>query len=494
MGDRFDYFAGVHTLPGLLLAYGLASAFSPASLAQVAANRPNVVVLVADDLGTLDLRCYGSDDLQTPHLDALAGRGVKLTAAYAHAVCCPSRAALLTGRHPQRTGINDWVQGDAHAGVRRNNLPLAEVTLAEIVEPLGYRTALFGKWHVGGSLEHGPLSQGFDEYMGLRNGFIDNYSHYYLHGEGYHDLWDGNEEVFRPGQYFPEMITTRAVDFIERAAAASQPFLVYVGFSLPHYPEQALSAFDSLYSELDEPRRSYAATVSTVDAHVGRILATIEAAGLTDSTLVVFVSDNGHSAERYSITTPDHPSGRPLGDAYGAKGGGGNTGSWRGAKGTFLEGGIRVPMILSYPAVLPAGAQRNQAVTVMDVLPTLVDLLGTPPPDVPLDGHSLLPVLARADAAESYDALHFQWKDGWAVREGPWKLIYNGHTAETAFGLPPGAARGLPQRFLARLDEPEPEGRNHAEAQPQLVERLIQLHEAWLAEVTPEEGFLTGEE
>ena len=273
--------------------------------------RPNVVVLVADDLGTLDLGCYGSADLLTPNLDALAARGTKLMAAYAHAVCCPSRAALLTGRHPQRAGINDWVQGDAHGGVRPNNMPLGEVTLAEVVKPLGYRTALFGKWHVGGSLEHGPQSQGFDEYLGLRNGFIDNYSHYYLHGAGYHDLWDGPDEVFSPGEYFPEMITARAVDFVERAAEADEPFLLYVGFSLPHYPEQPLPRFDSLYAHLPEPRRSYAATVSTVDAHAGRILDAVAAAGLTDSTLVVFVSDNGHSAERYTITTPDHPSGPP---------------------------------------------------------------------------------------------------------------------------------------------------------------------------------------
>ena len=183
--------------------------------AMALAERPNVIILFTDDQGTLDADCYGSTDLHTPHIDKLAATGVRFTQAYAHTVCCPARAMLVTGRYPQRSDVNSWTQGQIH-GPKGRNMMLREVTLAEALKSAGYTTALFGKWHLGAHPDHGPTKQGFDEFFGNRTGFIDNYNHYFLHGSGFHDLYDGTTEVRRKGEFFPKMITDRAVKFIEK--------------------------------------------------------------------------------------------------------------------------------------------------------------------------------------------------------------------------------------------------------------------------------------
>ncbi|MGB1889868.1 MAG: sulfatase-like hydrolase/transferase, partial [Akkermansiaceae bacterium] len=346
-------------------------------------KKPNVVIFYTDDQGTLDAGCYGSKDLQTPNMDRLAKHGVRFTQAYAHTVCCPSRAAFLTGRHPQRSGINNWTQGNMN-GPDGLNMPLAEVTFAEAFKERGYRTALFGKWHVGSHRNHGPMKQGFDEFFGIRNGFIDNYNHYFLHGKGYHDLYEGTTEVFKKGSYFPELITNRALSFIEKNRKT--PFLLYLGFNIPHYPEQALPEHTAIYQGLDMPRRSYAAMITTTDHYMGQVLEKLSQLGLTENTIVIFQSDNGHSAEDgVNIRYDDHTSGHPKGHYYLAHGGGGNTGKWIGAKGTFLEGGIRVPAIVSWPAKLPKGTVRDQVITIMDWYPSLLEWCGIKKPNVVLD-------------------------------------------------------------------------------------------------------------
>lgn len=441
-------------------------------------HRPNILVILTDDQGTLDLRCFGSEDLYTPHIDALAARGVKFTQAYAHAVCCPARASLLTGRYPQRANINSWTQGNPREGVTKNNMFLNEVTLAEMVKPLGYRTGLFGKWHVGGSMQHGPLAQGFDEFYGIRNGFIDNYTHYFLHEPGYHDLWHNQEEVFEPGNYFPSLITNRAMDFME--THWDEPFLVYLGYNIPHYPEEAARAYEAHYGDMQEPRKSYAQTITSLDEEVGRLMGHLQQLGLLDNTLVVFASDNGHSTESYQIKSVDHPSGKPKGEAYGAKGGGGNTGPWVGSKGSFLEGGVRVPMIVSYPALFPQNEARDQLVTLMDVLPTMCELLEVPLPNTSIDGHSLVSVIKEPSESSKYQALHFQWQDQWAVRQGEWKLIVNGKKE-----LKAGPEFLLDSIFLANLKDSRPERTNYAATHQELVAELTSLHSKWVEEVTP---------
>lgn len=448
--------------------------FGRSSLGQ-RARRPNVVLILTDDQGTLDANCFGSTDLHTPAIDKLAANGVRFTQAYAHTVCCPARAMLMTGRHPQRSNVNSWQQGKMR-GPKGLNMFLSEVTIAETLKKAGYRTGLFGKWHLGAHPDHGPTEQGFDEFFGIRDGFIDNYVHYQLHGRGYHDLYQGTEEVFHRGDYFPDLITDRALSFIERNQDV--PFFLYFALNIPHYPEQSLTRHGRRYEHLPEPRRSYAAMISTTDDYIGRVLTQLETLKLFDDTIIVFTSDNGHSEEDYQIGVDHHTSGYPRGHNYGANGGGGNTGKWIGSKGSFLEGGIRVPAVLSYPRKLPKGIARGQAVTAMDWFPTVAELCGVDiPADVKLDGHSVLPLVRDQSAPSRYDVMHWQWQKTWMVRQGDWKLIVNGR--HRIGGKKSDAV------YLANLADELPERTNHAQQHPNIVEQLTSLHNQWAQAVTP---------
>ena len=440
---------------------------------QAQADKPNVVILYTDDQGTLDAGCYGSTDLHTPHIDRIAANGVRFTQAYAHTVCCPSRAALLTGRHPQRSGINSWTQGNMK-GPDGINMSLEEITIAEALKSVGYRTALFGKWHVGSHRDYGPTKQGFDEFFGIRNGFIDNFNHYFLHGKGYHDLYEGTTEVFKDGEYFPELITERALQFVDRNRES--PFFLYLGFNVPHYPEQALKEHSELYKDLPMPRRSYAAITTTTDHYIGLVLKKLDDLKLTENTIVILQSDNGHSVEdKNAINNDDHTSGLPKGHYYSAHGGGGNTGKWIGAKGSFLEGGVRVPSLVSWPAKLPKGVVRDQAVTIMDWLPSLIEWCGVEDLKVKLDGRSLQPIIDSPDTKSAHPVIHFQWQRRWAVRSGDWKLI----------GTNARKAGNTVNYSLHNLAEDKPEVKNYAAEKPELVKRLTALHREWEQEVKP---------
>ena len=435
-----------------------------------AVERPNILIILTDDQGTIDANCYGSTDLRTPNIDRLAATGVRFTQAYAHTVCCPARAALMTGRHPQRGGVHHWTQGDLN-GPDGINMALGEVTLAEALKPAGYRTALYGKWHLGAHRDFGPKKQGFDEFFGIRDGFIDNYNHYFLHGSGFHDLYEGIKPVKAPGKYFPELMVQRSLKFIMQNK--DRPFLLYVPFNIPHYPEQALKRFEAVYKDIADPaRRSYAAIVSTTDHYIGQIVDKLEALGLRENTIIIFMSDNGHSEETGNrIRVDNHRSGYPKGHFYGASGGG-STGKWIGQKGSFLEGGVRVPAIISYPAKLPKGEVRGQIITAMDWFPTVLDLCGVQQPSnsSKLDGHSVLPLIRSAKAKSKYKILHFAWGKKWAVREGDWKLIGSDGNAKVS---------------LRNLVDAKPEAKDYAKAKPEIVQRLRTLHSDWVKEVSP---------
>ena len=441
-------------------------------MASLWAAPPNVLVFLTDDQGWADVRCYGSEDLKTPAMDRLAGDGVRFTRAYAHTVCCPARAALLTGRHPQRSNINLWTQSRMSDKPGRN-LAREEATLAEVLKAAGYRTALFGKWHLGAHPDHLPTRQGFDEFFGIANGFIENTNHYFLHGQGYHDLYDGEKEVFDRGAYFPDLICDRALSFIERNQ--DKPFFLFFSLNLPHYPEEASSRYQTAYADLPPARQAYARCISTCDDYLGRLLARLDQLKLRENTIVLFTSDNGFSDERYRIRGDKHLSGLPRGYEYGALGGG-SAGRFLGAKGSFLEGGIRVPAILSFPAGVPRGEVRDQAVTIQDWFPTILELCGVKAPaGVVLDGRSVRPLLADARAAALHKRLFWQWDKSWAVAEGDWKLIRNG-----SGGL--GRAK-LPETMLVNLTDNPPESVNHTAAHPEIVRRLEQAHEAWAKDV-----------
>jgi len=442
-------------------------------------QKPNIIIIYTDDQGTLDAGCYGASDLYTPNIDRLSRSGIRFTQAYTHTVCCPSRAALITGRHPQRSGINNWTQNDAHSEEKGINMPLSEVTIAEVLKEQDYQTGLFGKWHLGGAVENGPLEQGFDTFYGFRGGFIDNYVHYFLHGKGFHDLWSNKEEIFERNRYFPSLMTEKAIQFIEKNR--DQPFFLYAAFNLPHYPEQADSLFIPYYTDLQEPRRSYAAVVSTVDSKIGQILDKIEELEIRENTVIFFMSDNGHSTEETKIRFEDHLSGLPKGTNYCANGGGGYTGKWRGAKAGFLEGGIRVPAIISYPGHFPENETRDQIISCMDFFPTICEITGSKLPDCVLDGYSLIPVIELRNSPSYHQVLYFQWRDQWAVREGKWKLIVNGRDTTGKSSSHLQKEEKMESPYLANLEGDHPEEQNYAGEHPEIVERLTKLYTEWAA-------------
>lgn len=427
--------------------------------AQDAARRPNVLVIFADDLGSVDLHCYGSEDLETPHLDALAARGVRMTQFYAAApVCSPSRAGLLTGRYPQRARM------PGNAGYRDGGrgVPTDEVTLAEMFRAGGYATGHVGKWHLGYVPEELPNGQGFDSSFGHWGGCIDNWSHFfYWSGPNRHDLFRDGQEVWRDGEYFGDLMVEECQRFI--GAHQDQPFFIYWALNVPHYPLQGRGSWRERYAELPSPRREYAALVSTMDEMIGEVLGYLDDQGLREETIVVFQSDHGHSTEVRSFS------------------GGGSAGPYRGAKFSLFEGGIRVPAIISWPGHLPEGQVRDQPATSLDWLPTLADLAGVATPERRLDGVAITELL-RSEATHTPRAA-FHWatgQDSWAVREGDWKLL--GNPNDTSHVAPITEAD---HRFLVDLSRDLGERENLAAEHPERVRRLEALHEAWAADLAP---------
>ena len=278
---------------------------------------------------------------KTPNIDKLAEGGVRFTQAYAHVVCCPARAMIMTGRHPQARGVNHWTQGNMNTSKGRN-LALDEVTLAEVLKRAGYRTALFGKWHLGAHRDHGPRKQGFDEFFGIRNGFIDNYNHHFLHQAGYHDLYEGTTPVRSEGEYFPELIIKRALAFIEENQA--RPFFLYLPFNIPHYPEQAPEKFEKPFRELkDEALRSYATITYATDFFIGQVVEKLDQIGVLDESVLIFMSDNGHSEETsYRIREENHLSGYPK-DTFTVPVEPDTRGSGRGVRASFLREAFECP-------------------------------------------------------------------------------------------------------------------------------------------------------
>lgn len=437
-----------YTIRSLL---GLMFIIAAASQAVAASeSRPNVVVILSDDQGSLDLGCYGADDLHTPHLDGLAARGTRFTQFYAgSAVCSPSRASLLTGKTPQGAGLEvNSPNNKGHAG-----LPPDQVTIAEMLAAEGYATAQVGKWHLGDAAPLRPDDQGFDYAFGHYQGCIDNYSHFfYWVPPNRHDLWENGAEIFENGRYFPNLMNERVRDFI--AASRDKPFFIYYAANLPHYPLQGRDKWWDFYENLSMPRRAYAAAVSTVDDQVGELVADLRAYGELDNTIIIFLSDHGHSCEERTF------------------GGGGWAGSMRGAKFGLFEAGIRVPAIIAGPGV-PAGQVVESAAMEMDLLPTIVDLadVGRLPEGV--EGTSLRPMFTRDEPLR--DVMYWRMNERWAVRKGAWKLLVNPRDDSKSYALDPVADKV----FLSNLEQDLSESRNLAAEHPAKVRELIAQYRQW---------------
>jgi arylsulfatase A-like enzyme len=361
--------------------------------------QPNIVFILADDLGFADLSCYGRREYATPNIDRIAERGVRFTQAYANsAVCSATRLALITGRYQYRLplGLEEPLAGKTHIG-----LPPEHPTLPSLLKAQGYATALIGKWHLGALPAFGPKQSGYDRFWGIRSGAIDYFTH--LNARGAHDLWDGDQTVEQTG-YLTDLLGDRAVEYV---TAATGPFLLSLHFNAPHWPWVAHG--DEAESERlrggnlrhydGGTMRTYARMVQAMDYQVGRVLQALDVAGKADNTIVVFTSDNG--GERFSDTWP-----------------------FSGVKTELLEGGLRVPAVMCWPARIRAGTVCAQVMATMDWLPTLLAAAGTAPDSAfPPDGIDLLPILDGA--AEQPRTLYWRYKNNEqaAMRDGDLKYL-----------------------------------------------------------------------
>ena len=360
-----------------------------------AQTKPNIVLIVADDLGYGDVACYGSS-IQTPNLDRLAREGTRFTDFHSNgAVCSPTRCALMTGRYPQRAGIAGLVRGE-------KGMSPDEFTIAEAMKASGYVTGMFGKWHLGELPQFNPVQQGFDEYKGLLGGRIDYFTHQAAGKPHRLDWWNGVDSLEEKG-YSTTLIADHSIDFIRRSK--SKPFFLYVAFNAPHTPLQFPGATDGKDPE------AYRKVVAWMDQETGRILAALQEAGLADTTFVFFLSDNGgHEVQG--------GSNKPL----------------RGFKGSFWEGGHREPAIARWPGHVSAGKVTDQTALGMDLMPTVMELAGAALlADRKLDGISLVSLLLREQPLPPRKLFWAQGKD-WAMRDGPWKLLHEGD-AEYLFDL-----------------------------------------------------------
>ena len=408
---------------------GVGLLLAPAGVAAPAASRPNIIFILADDLGYGDLSCYGQRRFATANLDRLAAGGMRFTQHYSGTtVCAPSRSALMTGLHTGHTPIRGNLEIQPEG---QHPLPAGTMTLAKLLQQAGYATGVFGKWGLGfpGS-EGAPRRQGFDRFFGYN---CQRLGHHY-HPD---HLWDDDTKVTLPGNagrgrgvYAPALIHEKTLDFI--AANKDRPFFCFVATVIPHAelaaperylarhrgkygPEKPYPGVDDgptfrqgPYESQAEPHAAYAAMINLLDDQVGEIVAKVRQLGLAEKTLVVFASDNGPSIEGGSDPTYFNSSG-----------------GLRGVKRDLYEGGIRVPLIAHWPGTIARGAVSAHLSAFWDWLPTLADLAGQPVP-AGLDGISLAPTLIGRGRQVPHDYLYWEFHEGGgrvALRQGDWKIV-----------------------------------------------------------------------
>jgi arylsulfatase A-like enzyme len=358
---------------------------------------PNIILIVADDLGYGDLGCYGNLERNSPHLDQLAEKGMRFTDFHANApVCSPTRAAIITGWYQQRSGITGVVTAGKY---REQGLDTAVTTLAKVLRQQGYQTAMFGKWHLGYDTLYSPLNHGFDKFRGFVSGNIDYHSHIDQAGE--FNWWWGKTLKREPG-YTTDLITDHTLEFIQQYK--DQPFFLFLSHEAPHYPYQGradtadrrIGHPHPAYGSRTDQGEAYQEMITVMDEGIGQIITQLEEQGLAENTLIFFCSDNG--ATKVGSNTP-----------------------LRGYKGELWEGGHRVPAIAYWPGEIVHGTTNAKAMT-MDLFPTFAEAAKAPLPDQ-LDGISLLPLLTGKAEVLPERHLFWQFKEEVAIRKGPWKLI-----------------------------------------------------------------------
>ena len=421
-------------------------------------TRPNIIFIVADDLGYADLGCYGGRDASfgpvSPVLDGLAAQGLKLTQGYSNSpVCSPTRFALMTGRYQYRLrGAAEEPINSKSRGSTTLGLPPEHPTLPSLLRDAGYRTALMGKWHLGYPPAFGPLRSGYDEFFGPMSGGVDYFTH--CSSTGQHDLYLGDAEQQEDG-YLTDLITDHGLDFVRRMAEGARsgtPFFLSLHYTAPHWPwetrdDEALAQevkgnlFHLHGGNIDTYRRM----IHHMDEGIGRLMDLLRAEGLERDTLVVFTSDNG--GERFSDNWP-----------------------LVGGKMDLTEGGIRVPWIAHWPAVIAPGSTSTQTCMTMDWSATMLDAAGaTAAASHPLDGRSLMPLLRDATWRDDQPLFwRMNHRGQRAMRHGPWKYLrVDGHD------------------YLFNLEGDERERANLAPIAPERLAAMVQAWEAWEATMPP---------
>jgi arylsulfatase A-like enzyme len=409
---------------------------------------PNIIFIMADDLGYADLSCYGRRDFVTPHIDRIAQRGMRFTQGYANsAVCSATRLALITGRYQYRLrlGLEEPLAGNRDVG-----LPPEHPTLPSLLRTAGYGTTLIGKWHLGFLPKFGPLKSGYDHFFGFRSGAVDYYSHRNPREE--HDLWEEDVEVDQVG-YVTELLGARAVAAIDGYARDGRPFLISLHFNAPHWPweapgdeaEAAHVAGTNLRHFDGGTQETYARMIAAMDREIGRVLDALAAHGLGENTIIIFTSDNG--GERFADTWP-----------------------FTGRKTELLEGGLRVPTLISWPARIGAGVTSEQVVISMDFMPTLLAAAGTAPdPANPPDGMNLMGVLTGGAPVERKLFWRYKTNRQRAARIGDYKYL-----------------KILDNTFLFDVVADPLERANLKERRRDVYDSLVAEWEAWNAAMLPE--------
>ena len=410
-------------------------------------DRPNIIFIMADDLGYGSLGCYGSKEIRTPNIDRLAASGMRFTDYHSNGpVCTPTRAALMTGRYQQRC---DWVDDQELSVVyqqqRQENLrqrwawgiAAKEFTIAEMLRQVGYHTGIIGKWHLGYDTKFHPMTQGFDEFHGFLGGNVDYHTHVAGYGLKQLDWWQG-KKIENESGYTTDLLTKHASDFI--TLNKEKPFFLYLAHAAAHDPWLGRDV-----SKKNSPLATYKEMIEILDESVGAIIATLEENQLEKKTLVIFCSDNGASPPR-GISA---------------------NGSLKGKKGDLSEGGHRVPFIASWPGVIAAGKTNRETVMSMDFFPTFAKLAGAAiPQDRASDGRDVMPLL-KDDSQKIERELHWLYGNSWAVRKGHWKLLGSGDKA----------------LILVNLEQDVEEKMNHLDDQSALVDEFMKLHRTWIESV-----------
>lgn len=426
-------------------------------------NRPNIVLIFADDLGYGDLGCFGETRWKTPHLDSIAARGVRFTDFHSsQPVCSASRASLLTGCYANRIGIHGALFPASKNGIHDD-----ETLLPELLKPLGYRTGMVGKWHLGHHEKFLPLQHGFDEYLGLPYS-NDMWPHGVVVKPGTFPplpLFHGNQVIDEDVDAEDQKLLTQsyadfAVDFIRRAP--KDPFFLYYAHTFPHVPlfvgaEHAGRSNGGLYGDVLEE----------FDDSVGRILKELDAQGLTENTLVIFTSDNGPW-----LTYGDH-----AGTARGLREG----------KGTVYEGGVRVPMVAQWPGKIPAGSVQHETAMTIDLLPTIARIVGAQLPSRKIDGLDIFDLLTCRPGAKCPHEVFYHYyrvNELQAIRSGVWKLMLPHEVLcidpkDSGSGGKPGKsiARKITQPELYSLDVDLAESNNLADKEPEVLARLLRFRD-----------------